>query len=89
MNALVSKPAGTNTNPPRIVQQPAFWALGLSRDGVLYAKAFQDHWNACYYKDAYYKNSDMERVAVTKYKTTWDKVIRLLDWEYGQVVHNL
>lgn len=88
MTTQISKPITTDTNPPRLIKQPAFWALGLA-GGVLYAKAFQDHWDAEFFKEACLKNSDCERVAVTKRKATWATVKKLLSWEYSQVVFTI
>ena len=51
MTTQLAKPITTNTNPPRTVRQPAYWSLGLS-NGVLYAKAFQEHWNAEFHNEA-------------------------------------
>lgn len=88
MKATFSTPLTTHTKPPRLIKQPAYWALGLA-DGVLYAKAFQDHWDANFYKEACLKNSDCKRVAVTTRKATWATIVKLLSWEYSQVVFTI
>lgn len=88
MSTQISKPITTNTNPPRVIKQPCFWALGLA-DEVLYAKGFQDHDDAALYKECYLKHSDCKRVAVTTRKANWDTIAKLLEWSYSQVVFTI
>ena len=60
------------------------WAIGLAGE-ILYAKAFDDHADAVFYKEAVLKNSDCKRIAVTNWKVSLEDMLNKLSWPFTQL----